>query len=238
MSITKNLLNHLLKKEPLLKKLKKLFDFLFDLLIVFPYHKIFKNFVVFKFRGESYQYFLSPYNFTWEHERIVEVPIILKLVKDNQGKKILEIGNVLPHYASFNHEVVDKYEKGRNVINQDIVDFNPQYKYDLIISISTFEHIGFDESPKDPTRVLAAFRNVTNILAPGGKAVITLPLGYNPELDKILNGGKVSFVEQYYMKRVSRLNSWIEVNRDAVSNPRFNKPYRLANWLLIGVISI
>jgi len=237
MSITQDLLNHLLKKEPLPKKVKKIFDFLFDLIVIFPYYKIFRSAAFFKFQGRSYKYFLSPYNFTWENERIIEVPIILDLVKESRGKKILEVGNVLSRYFSINHNIVDKYEGGDGVINRDIIDFQPPCKYDLIVSISTFEHIGFDESPnKNANSVLDAFRNVKNLLAPGGKAVVTLPLGYNPELDNLIKEGKIQFSEKYCMKRVSRLNSWIEVNWDAVSDPTYDKPFRFCNWLLIGVI--
>lgn len=236
MSITRDLLQHLLKKESLLKKAKKICDFLFDLAVVYPYYKIFRLCAVFRFQGNAYQYFLNRYNFTWENERIVEVPIIMKLVRESHGKRILEVGNVLSRYFTVKHDIVDKYEKGVRVINEDVVNFHPPYKYDLIVSISTFEHIGFDESPKDPNRVLDAFRNVGNLLVPGGRAVITLPLGYNAGLDGLLIEDKILFAEKYCMRRISRLNSWAEINFNAVYNPPYDKPFRFANWLFIGVM--
>jgi cyclopropane fatty-acyl-phospholipid synthase-like methyltransferase len=36
------------------------------------------------------------------------------------------------------------------MINEGVVDFHPSKRYDIIVSISTFEHIGLDEKPKDP----------------------------------------------------------------------------------------
>ena len=44
------------------------------------------------------------------------------------------------------HDVLDKYEKGNNVINDDVVSFSTEVKYDLIVSVSTLEHVGWDEN--------------------------------------------------------------------------------------------
>jgi len=236
MQILSGLLRHLLKKEPILKKIKKIYDFIFDLTVICPYYALFRPAGVFTFQRKTYRYHLSPYNFTWENERIVEVPIIWQLVKENKGKKILEVGNVLSHYFCVNHDVVDKYERSKGVINEDVADLIPKCRYDLIVSISTFEHIGFDESTKDPDKILHALQNVKKILAAGGRAVITLPLGYNPGLDRQLLEQKLPFDEKHCLRRVSRLNSWTQVNWDLVNEPTYDRPYRFANWLFIGVI--
>jgi hypothetical protein len=37
-----------------------------------------------------------------------------------RGSDFLEVGNVLNHYFKLNHDVIDKYEKGKNVKNIDI----------------------------------------------------------------------------------------------------------------------
>jgi cyclopropane fatty-acyl-phospholipid synthase-like methyltransferase len=44
--------------------------------------------------------------------------------------------------------------KKGGMINEGVVDFHPSKRYDIIVSISTFEHIGLDEKPKDPKKVL------------------------------------------------------------------------------------
>lgn len=237
MQIVQDLLKQFLKKEPFITKVKKIYDFVFDLMVIYPCYKIFAWFVAFRFQQATYCYFLSPYNFTWENERIIEVPIIWRLVNEGEEKKILEVGNVLSHYFRINHDVVDKYEKTGRVINEDITYFQPNHKYDLIVSISTFEHIGFDEDPRDTGKILVAIKNIRNLLALGGRAVITLPLGYHPELDDLLKEEKIQFDEKYCMKRISRLNSWVEVKWDTVRNPTYDKPFRFANWLFVGVIN-
>ena len=66
------------------------------------------------------------------------------------------------------------------------------------MSISTLEHVGCDEDPRDPIKVLLAIQNLKNLIVSGGKVVITLPLGYNAGLDKLLKEGKIHFTEQYF----------------------------------------
>ncbi|MGB7533655.1 MAG: hypothetical protein WA977_11870 [Halobacteriota archaeon] len=105
----------------------------------------------FTLQEQTYRYFYHPHNTTWKNERAVEVPIILEKIHSYQGGRIFEVGNVLSHYVHFQHDIVDKYDKADGVINQDVVDFQPSEneKYDLIVSISTIEHVGWDETPRD-----------------------------------------------------------------------------------------
>jgi hypothetical protein len=191
----------------------------------------------FTFRGQSYRYFYHLYNTTWKNERVVEVPIIWEIMKNYQGKTILEVGNVLSHYFPTNHDILDKYEKADGVINQDIVDFQPSKKYNLIVSISTLEHVGMGEEPRDPKKIPLALENLTGLLHEGGEIVVTLPLGYNPDLDKLLKEDKICFTEQYHLKRISCDNKWIETGWDEVREAKFNTtPFPHANALIIGVI--
>ena len=124
----------------------------------------------FYFQGRSYNYWRHTYNRSYNNERIIEVPIILEIFKKFKGKRILEIGNVLKNYfPQLSHDVLDKYEKKEGIINEDVADFKPIQKYDLIISISTFEHIGFDEEEKSSEKILQSVRNViNNCLSQGG----------------------------------------------------------------------
>jgi hypothetical protein len=66
--------------------------------------------------------------------------------------------------------------------------------------------------------------------------VITLPLGYNPELDRLLRNGKVQFTRQFCLKRISEDNKWIEVCWKDVRNAKYNNPFPAANGLVIGII--
>lgn len=206
------------------------------------YYRIFKSQGRFVFQGEIYRYFYHRYNTTWRNERAVEIPILFEIVKKSKGKSILEVGNVLSHYFSVNYEIVDKYEKAKDVINQDVVDFHPSQKYDLIVCISTLEHVGWDENLSEhkilhsPMKILHAIENMEKALAPQGKIVITLPLGYNPELDNLCSNNQIQFTTRYYMKRISKDNRWIEVDWESARRSKYNNPFPAANGLLIGII--
>lgn len=192
----------------------------------------------FTLNGKKYQYFYHPYNFTYFGERCVEIPIIHEEIQKNQKSKILEIGNVLSHYFATFHDVVDKYEKAPNVINQDITKFKAQKQYDLIVSISTIEHVGWDGEIKSRTKILKAIKNIKNLLSSGGCAKITLPIGYNPYLDEILKrkNGKL-FNQNYFLKRISKDGRWRQVEYQKVKNTKFNYPFPFANAILVGIIN-
>jgi len=208
----------------------------------------------FKFRGKKYRYFCHGYNTTWLNERTIEIPIIWKIVKQYKDKEILEVGNVLSHYFPVQHDVVDKYEKAAGVINEDIVNFQSPKKYDLIVSISTLEHLDYDEDPREPiwkqnrdapiyesTKILRAIQNLKRLLVPGGKMVITLPLGYNPIVDKLVANNKLSLSEGkmqnaiYYLKRAHRVNKWKEATMNECQEIKYDFVYHFARAIIIVV---
>jgi SAM-dependent methyltransferase len=158
------------------------------------------------------------------------------MVKECKGKSILEVGNVLSHYFPTQHTILDKYEKAPGVINSDVVDFRPAEKYDLIVSISTLEHVGWDEKPRKPRKILYALENLKRCCAPGGQIVVTLPLGYNREMDKLLKRGDIRFTERCCLKRISRDNKWIEVEYDEIRHAKYNAPFPSANAVIIGIV--
>ncbi len=199
------------------------------------YLKIFKFNENFIFRGGKFNYFYYPYNATWRNERMVEIPIIWKIVKKYKGKNILEFGNVLSHYFSFEHDVLDKYEKDKGVINKDVIDFEPGKKYDLIVSISTLEHVGFDETKKDSKKILKAIEKLKECLNEKGKMIITVPFGWNPNLDRFLKEKKIKFTEEYYLKKISK-NKWIETNYEDIKNKEYDKPHSRVDVVVVGVI--
>lgn len=200
------------------------------------YYKFFKSFRTFLFNGKSYHYFHHSYNTTWRTERAVEIPIIWDIVKKRSSAKILEVGNVLSHYFPVHHDILDKYEQAPGVFNQDVVDFRPEKKYDLIISISTLEHVGWDEELKDPDKALRAIENLKRCAAPGANIIVTLPLGQNPELDKLLEENKIPFIKRFCLKRLSADNVWVQVEWKDIQGSKNNFPFRAANGLVIGFI--
>jgi len=189
----------------------------------------------FEFNGDRLHYFYHPYHATWMNERAVEIPIVRTHLR-RQGR-VLEVGNVLKHYEPIKHEVLDKYENASGVINQDVIDYNPSNLYDLIISISTIEHVGWDETPRDATKIIVAIRHLRSMLAPSGILIVTLPVGYNPNLDELLDKGELTFTHVYCMKRISRLNHWVQTDWSVIRDSKYGHPFPAANALVVGIAS-
>lgn len=208
----------------------------------------------FNFNGKSYSYFISRYNTTWKNERIVEIPIIQKYLRLYKNKNILEIGNVMNHYYRYNHIVVDKYEIGSNVINCDILNYPPNsvdgYQsdicnmFDLIISISTLEHISFDEKKynnrnieiytKDISQII---EKIKSLLVSNGTFVFTVPLGFNPYLDNCINKSELNITKMFFLKRTSKSNTWEQVEYQEVKDIKYGSPFPCANAIMIGIFN-
>ena len=189
----------------------------------------------FLFQGSEYEYFHHPHNATWQNERAVEVPIVRRAIDEAGDVRVLEVGNVLGHYTRHDHDVVDKYEPGRNVLNVDILAFRTNERYDLIVSISTLEHVGWDDDQRDPGKIPRVVSHLRSLLAPGGRAIVTLPLGYNRYLDELHQAGRIDFDHERCLLRVDRTR-WREVERANLGAPAYGMPFPGANGLVIGVI--
>jgi cyclopropane fatty-acyl-phospholipid synthase-like methyltransferase len=163
----------------------------------------------------------------------VEIALAKRALEKSNNGRILEIGNVLTHYLPHQHDVLDKYEKGEGVIHQDVVDFRPAAPYDLIVSISTIEHVGYDEEPQDPQKIAKAVSVLRSCLAPGGQLLVTIPVGYNPHADVLLRQGL--FPRQYYLRRMGRKNTWVQTTKEDAFRAKFNEPYVFGNALVIGM---
>ncbi len=207
----------------------------------FAFYKLFGA-KTFTFNSKSYNYFYHLHSTTWESERAIEIPIVWGIINNSGGKSILEVGNVLSHYYPVKHDILDKYEKAPNVINEDVIDFRPKKKYDLIISISTIEHVGFNEQGQDKNNLGSdslktekAINNLKSLLSAGGKLIITVPVGYNPSLDNLLKQQKLGFTKIYCMKRISKINKWLQADFDSVIGLKFNEPYSYANALIVAI---
>jgi hypothetical protein len=199
------------------------------------YYRVFPR--TFTFQERAYPYFSHPYNFTWSNERAVEIPVVWEAVGQCSGR-VLEVGNVLSHYFRGRHEIVDKYERSKRVRNLDVLDLGSDgsgARYDLIVSISTLEHVGWDEQPRDPGKVIRAILHLADQLNPGGRLLATLPLGYNSNLDGLLAEGALPFTRISYLRRRSTF-SWQEAGWDEVAGCRYGHPWPAASGLAIGEV--
>jgi hypothetical protein len=164
----------------------------------------------FFFKGKQLHYNQSRHNNLGE--RAVEVPIafdFLATAADSGG--ICEIGNVLANYEQLydpaqryqSRQIIDKYEPGERITNIDVLDLPAEPKYTTIISISTVEHVEQEHSSehlflnRDLEAPLKAIAKIYELLAPDGRALITVPFG------KLLDGRWYIQSSQEYLDLLS-----------------------------------
>ena len=143
-------------------------------------------------------------------ERTWELPFARRLLADatDAGRSMLEVGDVLGRPYG-DRVVVDRYERGDGIVSTDLLEYRPGCSFDRIRSVSTLEHLGFDEAPRRPGAFRRAFEHLyEERLAPGGRLVFTVPLGHNPEVKGLLREAGGSAVHVDRPDRRSGLNDW------------------------------
>lgn len=200
-------------------------------------------------------------------ERAIEVPIGLKFLEEHNSKRVLEVGNVLQQYIQQpiygTWDILDKFEVYPGVINIDLMEYNPEEKYDAIVSISTVEHIGQRKDPsgsygeedinRDRETPLKAIVQIYNLLKEGGHALITVPFG-----KLIDHGWLIHFDDQYmqllvdkyeipaselnikYYKKLDMemtwnnpLQNWVPCLKEDLVNTIYDYPFPNANGIAV-----
>lgn len=142
-------------------------------------------------------------------------------------------------YMRSEHVVVDKYEHRGGNLNIDILDYHPQEYFDLILSLSTLEHIGREGAELtgddlfDGAKPARALSHLRRLLNPGGRLVITVPRGWNPWLDAAMDDGSFACQEHYWLKRDAQ-NYWTETTDEDARSLKFDTPYHFANAIYVG----
>lgn len=191
----------------------------------------------FELDGHCYRLFLHGCTETWRSERIVEVAIAKRLLEQAAGKRVLEIGNVVRKFIPSEHLVVDKYEVRPGVINEDAETFTAD-PFDAIISISTIEHIGWDEEPRDPGKIPCVIDHLRSLLNPGGTLTVTVPHGYNRDLDELLAAGALPFDQVRYLMRLDVFNHrWRQVDRSEVGSLQYGYPFVGASAIAVASLT-
>ena len=167
---------------------------------------------------------------TWRTERCVEIALGSRAVKSRRREDVLEVGNVLSFAGVAGQTVVDKYEEGPGVVNVDIVDFDPGRTYELVVSISTLEHVGRDEVPQDLDKASVALERVADL---GAQLLVTIPVGVHPQLESAFLSGP--FDEIVLLVKTGRLARWEPRPVDARSHVRYGTPYACGNGILVGM---
>jgi hypothetical protein len=181
---------------------------------------------------------VARYNWTahdiWNSERRIEVAIGHHFLQRHYSDYIFEFGNTMSQYVGGVRVIVDltDYEYGAYTI--DIMDFHPGEKFDSILSISTFEHVGMEDGSNDLSRSIRSVRHVQSMLRPGGEMLATWALGYNHKLDQALFSGVLGFNKVIFYRRLDAENNWQECDRESARDIQFFKPFPYANGIFVG----
>lgn len=171
----------------------------------------------------------------WRTERCVEIALGKLAIAAHRADEILEVGNVLPMAGVTGHTVVDKYEAYDGVINEDIVDFAPGRRYGLVVSLSTLEHVGWDEEPRDPGKAADALDAMSALVADTGALLVTIPVGVHRRLEQAFTRPEGPFDALSLIVKTSRLARWQAREPEGLSRFRYGAPYACGNAVLIGV---
>lgn len=198
----------------------------------------------FTFQGQRYPYLFHRHKLTWLTERAVEVPVVQALVDEasaagvgDRGARVLEVGNVLAHYRPQAHLVVDRYERAAGVLNRDVLELGDLGPFDLIVAVSTLEHVGFDEEPRDPGKPARAVAALRAQLAPGGRLVLTVPAGYNPAFDTALRTGAIPVDGLAALRHAGGAARWREVAPSAAWDAPYDFLAYRARAVVFAVIT-
>lgn len=177
----------------------------------------------------SLRYLVHSYNATWRFERCIEVPLARAFIAAHPGRGI-EVGNVLSHYGAVAHEVVDKYERARHVRNIDVLDIvDAGLAY--VVSISTLEHVGWDEPELDESKALRALDHLRSLLGEDGRMFLSFRLGHHPGLTRaIFNGNVPVELQAFYARRGA---SWEPIPKEEAVQ-QFDPAHRDLVW--VGVV--
>lgn len=187
----------------------------------------------FAWGGRELPYFVHRYHYTWLNERAVEVALALDLLDQHPGAEVLEIGNVLGHYTDLTHPVVDKYEQAPGVLNADVADLDLGRDFDLVMAISTLEHVGLDEDVLDEGKPARAIERLRAHVRPGGLLWITHPVGYNEALDAQLRSGAIASSRMRALRRDDRRNEWREVPPEQVWGTPYDRLLYTAHAVVV-----
>lgn len=184
------------------------------------------------FNGKEYIYENGKYYNGVPCERDVEIPIILDLINSYRQEEILQVGNVVPMEC----DILDKYEVGKGIINADIRTYKSNKLYECIFSITTLEHVGWDENPKEFNGIIESIHNILDLLVPNGKLIFSVPIGYNTDMDNLFIKKRVPITLLSCIKRISEDNIWVQCSIDEGLQSQYFYPFFGTNASIIGVV--
>jgi hypothetical protein len=162
----------------------------------------------FELGGRSFNYFYHRYNCGWPPyatERCAELGVADVWLDEIGNQDVVEIGAVTPYYWPGRlKEIVDPFDPHKLVSLRASV-FDVDLTGRSVLSVSTLEHVGTGEYGGTPSPGLAVDA-VQKIFNESTCFLLTVPVAYNPALDKLFFEGATSLpddVEVRFLIRVA-----------------------------------
>ena len=102
--------------------------------------------------------------------------------------------------------------------------------YELVVSISTLEHVGWDEVPEEPDKAATALEHIAQL---GEKLLVTIPVGVHQRLESAFLTGP--FDDIAFLVKTGRLARWAQRPIEERSRVRYGAPYAYGNGILVGM---
>jgi hypothetical protein len=102
-------------------------------------------------------------------------------------------------HSSPRHEIIDRDEPERGVRKIDAIEHQPAGPYGLIASISTVEHVGWDDVPRDTTKAFRAIELMRSWLRQAVSSSSRSFSGYHPTPDRSLVDGTQLFDRPWFL---------------------------------------
>jgi hypothetical protein len=141
----------------------------------------------------------------------------------------------MPLAGASGHTIIDKYEAGPGVLNVDVIDYDPGQRFGFILSLSTLEHVGWDEQPREPDKAEAALARLGELVEPGGALLVTIPVGVHRRLERAFTAPGAPFESVTLFVKTSRRAIWKRREPADLFRYEYGAPYALANAVLVGV---
>lgn len=166
-----------------------------------------------------------PYNHPTHSERNVELPIAFWFLEKFAAERdsVIEVGEVTPFYEKPRHTVYDPVAELPGTIAADAKDIDYAGKH--LLSISTIEHIGtadYGQTP-DPARLPEVLRKMLT----SKTYLITFALGYNRQLEELVQGQRYFIIERLAPTR------WRQTSKRELGGYRYHSPYYAGNGVCV-----
>lgn len=183
--------------------------------------------------GRCYDYVDDWHSWTWLNERAVELPIARDALGAADPARTIEVGNVTSNYFPARHRIVDLYESAPGVENIDLFEIAEREAFDLVLCVSTLEHVGWDEPVRDPAPALDGVARLMELVAPGGRMLVTIPVGYHPTLADAAIGGDLGFDSVHALRCDYPSFDWREVNPHEIAETPYDELIYRASAVLV-----